>query len=150
MDLATRQELYNNRFLDKLGVKRIVSEQTVLLEPHNGNSIRKGRFDFLVLTDANKTIGFEVLTRPSHGKMSKKLSYAKEVDEFVFVIPSNSFELYRKNSSNGFHRVSRPKFFSPSFDTPRLSVWLVNPKNGQVEEKSVFSKVFNTQKSKQA
>lgn len=128
----------------ELDVKKIVPEQTVLLEPLHGNSPRKGRFDFWVLTRAGKTLGFEILSRPSHGKMKQKLSYAKETDEFVFVLPSTAFEFYRKNQRHGFLVHARKIFFSSEFSFPWLQVWLVNPKSGKIEQKSVFSRIFNT------
>ena len=127
----------------QLPLQKIVPEQTVVLEPLHGNSARKGRFDFLVLSQNGASIGIEVLLRPSHGKMKEKLSYAKEVDEFVFVMPSNSFELYRKNPRNGFRLQARPVSFSPEFGASSLKAWLVNPKNGQIEQKNRFSELFN-------
>ncbi|MBU0635579.1 hypothetical protein KKE06_00975 [Candidatus Micrarchaeota archaeon] len=134
------------RIQNQLEIQKIVPEQDVLLEPLRGNSLRQGRFDFLVLTKSGKAIGMEVLSRPSQGKMKQKLSYAKEVDEFVFVLPSNCFELYRKKPRKGFRAQGRKSFFDASFADPKILVWLLNPKSGGIEQKNTFEKVFNTAK----
>jgi hypothetical protein len=141
--LATLHELYKSSLLKETEISKVVPEQTVLLEPLRGNSIRKGRFDFLVLDKNGKTIGIEVLSRPSQGKMKQKLSYAKEVDEFVFVLPTHSFELYRKKPRNGFKLQGRKRFFSTAFSASTLQAWLVDPSNGTIVEKGRFSQLFN-------
>ena len=141
--LATLHELYKSNLLKEAEILKVVPEQTVLLEPLHGNSIRKGRFDFLVLNKNGKTIGIEVLTRPSRGKMRKKLSYAKEVDEFVFVLPIGSFEPYRKKPRNGFKLQGKKPFFSPEFSIPTLQAWLVDPQSGTIVQKDRFSRLFN-------
>ncbi len=97
----------------------------------------------MVLNKNGKTTGIEVLSRPSKGKMKQKLSYAKEVDEFVFVLPSNALELYRKNPRNGFRLQVRKLFFSAEFSTPTLQAWLVDPQSGTIVQKDRFSKLFN-------
>jgi hypothetical protein len=142
--VVTLHELYRSYTEKEIGIEKIVPEQTVLLELGNGKSIRRGRFDFLVLTGNGKSIGFEVLSRPSEGKMKRKLAYAKEVDEFVFVLPTTVFELYRKNPKHGFRLQGRKLFFSKEFSLPTLYVWLINPENGKIEQKAKFSQLFNT------
>lgn len=140
----TLDELLKKSVQLELQILRIVPEQTVLLEPLNGNGLRAGRFDFLVSTKDNRTIGFEVLLRPTHGKMTKKLAYAKQVDEFVFVLPFDSFSLYRKQSKKGFPALGHKHFFSPSFAKPHIKAWLVNEKTGEIETKKTFSELFHT------
>jgi len=118
-------------------------EKTVLLEKHGVE--RKGRFDFLVQTK-DKTIGIEVLTRPSQGKMKEKLAYANEVDEFIFVIPSQSMGLYRKHKTNGLKSIAHKKFLDKEFNEPKLRVWMIDCSQGKIEEKGPFSKIFEVQR----
>jgi len=132
--------------LNRLRVKRqpeivsITPEKSVLLEK-NGRE-REGRFDFLVRAK-DKTIGVEVLTRPSQGKLKEKLAYAQEVDEFVFALPSDSLGLYRKKKLNGFKRLAPKKFLGKEFLDRKLKVWLLDCRQGLVSEKGPFFKIFD-------
>ncbi len=126
-----------------LPVKKIVPEQNVLLCNLHGSSEREGRFDFLVLARDGKTLGFEVLSRPTHGKLKEKLSYAREVDEFVFVLPKESMVFYRKRQKKPFKAFAREKFVCNDFAETRIKAWLADAKNGLIEEKGAFCELFN-------
>lgn len=76
--------------------------------------------------------------------MTKKLAYAKEVDEFVFVLPFDSFALYRKQRKKGFPTLGHKHFFSAAFAKPHIKAWLVNEKNREIETKKTFSELFHT------
>jgi hypothetical protein len=142
MHLVVFHELQRMHANSIVCLERIVPEQNVLLECLHGNCEREGRFDFLVGEKNGKTIGFEILSRPSQGKMKQKLSYAKEVDEFVFVVPSNSLELYLKKPKKPFKNLARQKFFSKEFSEKKISVWLLDIIQGVVEKKALFSEIF--------
>lgn len=119
-------------------------EQTVILEPcGKGGCERKGRFDFLLETKDHETIGFEVLTRPSKGKLKKKLSYAREVQSFVFVMPEGFLNAYRKKQKRPFERIERGREFPPEFGSESLKAWLLDLKAKSFTEKNSFRKVFN-------
>jgi hypothetical protein len=139
MHLVVFHELNKMRVNKQPEIFGILPEKTVLLEKHG--SEREGRFDFLVQAK-NKTIGIEVLTRPSQGKLKAKLPYAKEVDEFVFVLPHDGLEFYRRKKLNGFKRVAPKKFLSKEFADPKLQVWLLDYKQGLISEKGKFSEIF--------
>jgi len=130
-------------FNKKIELKKICPEQTVLIHSKtNSDLCNEGRFDFLVETKKNKAIGIEVLTRPTKGKMKNKLRYAKEADYFVFVLPYNSMEFYRKQKKV-FHKKAKLKFFGKEFSGKNLFVWLLDLQKGEFTEKKEFSKVFN-------
>ena len=119
-------------------------EQTVILEPLKDNGFeRKGRFDFLLETKDRELVGFEVLTRPSKGKLKRKLSYAKEAQKFVFVLPENSLELYRRMEKRPFEKFKKDHCFPKEFSSQSLQAWLLDLNEKKVVEKNVFSKVFN-------
>jgi len=140
MHLLVFHELNRLRVTHEWPIEKILPEKTVLLTK-NG-SVRSGRFDFLVQTK-DKSIGIEVLTRPSQGKLKQKLAYASEVDEFVFVVPKEALEFYKKKDHKIPSRV-RPSFFGKEFKSPNLKAWIVDLADGRILKKSVFSKVFNT------
>ena len=142
MHFYTLHELKKMHLGLELPLFKITPEQEVLLEKHG---LREGRFDFLVESSEGKLIGFEVLTRPSKGKLKEKLAYSKEVDTFVFVLPNNSLGLYRKLGKKTFHRIAREKSMPKEFNSPSLYVWLFNPKDKRFVEKALFSKVFNVE-----
>lgn len=73
MHLQVFYELNRMRVQRDPEIVSISPEKTVLVEK-NGVE-REGKFDFLVQT-GQKTIGIEVLTRPSQGKLKEKLVYA--------------------------------------------------------------------------
>ncbi len=139
MHLLVFHELNRMRILRQPEILSIAPEKTVLLEKKGRE--REGRFDFLVQGKA-KTIGVEVLTRPSQGKMREKLAYAKEVDEFIFAIPEDSMGFYRKRDSNGLKRLVGKKFFGKEFKDAKLKVWLLDCGQGKVVEKGLFYKIF--------
>lgn len=120
-------------------ISSIVPEKTVIIEK-NGVE-RQGRFDFFVRA-GGRNIGIEVLTRPSQGKMRKKLAYAKEVDEFIFALPNEALGLYRKKQMNGFKRIAPKKFLGKEFADPKLRVWMLDCKNRAVQEKGFFPEIF--------
>lgn len=119
-------------------------EQTVILEPLRENGVeRKGRFDFLAETGRHETIGFEVLTRPSKGKMKKKLAYSNEVQKFVFVLPASSLLFYRKPKSKVFIKKAKLHYLPKEFNSAKLYAWILDLKEKRFTEKGQFSKVFN-------
>jgi hypothetical protein len=135
-------ELNRLRLTNEWPITAIIPEKSVLLTK-NG-SPRPGRFDFLVQL-RDRTIGFEVLSRPSQGKMRQKLAYASEVDEFVFVLPKESLSLYHKTHSARYRNRVRPNKLGHEFTDPRLSVWVVDIEEGKIVQRGVFSQVFNAQ-----
>ncbi len=143
MHFYTLHELKKMHLTLELPLSKIMPEQEVLLEK---NGLREGRFDFLVESREGKLIGFEILTRPSKGKLKEKLSYSKEADQFVFVLPRNSLGLYRKPKKKIFPRLGREKFLPKEFSSPCLYAWLFNPKDKRFVEKALFSKVFNVER----
>lgn len=143
MHLYTFNELNKMHLKQELELKKIQPEQTVLIHSKKNSFLsNQGKFDFLVETKENKLIGMEVLTRPSKGKMKDKLRYAKEADEFIFVLPFNAMEFYRKQKKV-FHKKAKLKFFGKEFSDKNLFVWLLDLKNGKFTEKNVFNKIFN-------
>jgi len=143
MHLYTFNELNKMHVKQELNLKRICPEQTVLIHSKtNSFCSNEGKFDFLVETKDNKLIGMEVLTRPSKGKMKNKLRYANEADEFIFVLPFNSMEFYRK-PEKVFHKKAKLKFFGKEFNKKNLFVWLLDLSKGKFTEKKAFSKIFN-------
>ena len=121
-------------------------EQGVILEPLREKGIeRKGSFDFLLETSNHELIGFEVLTRPSKGKLKRKLSYAKEVEKYVFVIPSGSFEFYKRKEKRPFEKISQEHCFPKEFNSEKLQVWLFDFWAKKFSQKGQFSKIFNVE-----
>lgn len=143
MYLYTQTELHKMHVKNEKPVSRIVPEQSVLIEKRSRK--REGRYDFFVETEKGKTLGIEVLTRPTQGKMKEKLAYAKNVDEFVFVVPHNSLNFYRKPKAEPIKRTVRLKSLGREFSSPKLSAWLFDPRKGIVEKGS-FSKLFNVER----
>lgn len=139
MHLVVLHELHRMRVQRQPQILSIAPEKTVLLEKRGTE--REGRFDFLVQTK-NRSIGVEVLTRPTQGKMKEKLPYANEVDEFIFVLPSDALSFYRKKKMNGFRRVAPKKFLSHEFASPKLRAWLLDCGKGAIVEKGPFYRVF--------
>lgn len=142
MHFYTMHELKRMHLSNELRIAKILPEQNVLLEKHG---VREGKYDFLIESAQGKLIGIEVLTRPTQGKMKEKMCYAEQVDEFVFVLPSSSMELYRKRGKKLFHSYSREKRFSSEFAGKKLYVWLFDLKTNSFPEKAQFSKVFNVE-----
>ncbi|MDO8538607.1 MAG: hypothetical protein Q7S21_07020 [archaeon] len=144
MHFLTIHELHKIHANQEWNIKRIIPEQEVILHKHH--SLRKGKFDFLVETVDNKIIGFEVLTRPSAGKMKEKLAYANEVDEFVFVLPYNDLEFYQKPRQKVFHKQIRRSSFGKEFNSKKLSAWMLNIPSAHFVLKDKFNKIFNVEK----
>lgn len=138
---STHAELLKPNFNPFFTPKNVFPEKEVLLERA---VLTEGKFDFLVESIEGKTIGVEVLTRPTPGKLLKKLSYAKKSDEFIFVLPCNSLELYKKKKNNGLHFFARKKSLPPEFASKSLFIWLFDPTTKEFLSKGVFSKEFNT------
>lgn len=139
MHLLTLHELNRIRVNGKWPITRLISEQTVLLHDEKG-SPKEGKFDFLVETP-RKTIGFEVLTRPSKGKMMKKLAYKEEVDEFVFVIPLPTLLPYQRTENTHGWKV-RPKKLPAIFGQKGLFVWLIDLEKQEITAKQPFQKLY--------
>ncbi len=142
MHLLVLHELHRMRASRQPEIVSIVPEKTVLLEKHG--SLREGRFDFLVQTK-DKTIGIEVMTRPSQGKLRSKLPYANQVDEFIFVLPHDALAFYRRKKLNGFKRLVPKKFLDSKFADKKLRVWLLDCKQGEVVEKGTFRRIFDVE-----
>ena len=138
MHLVVFHEL-NKISLSDRKIEEICPEKTVLLEKRGKECV--GRFDFLV-REKDKTVGIEVLGRPTKGKMKQKLAYAESVDEFIFAIPENSLELYRKHKKL-MHEQARPSFFPEEFNNKKLKTWLIDLPRGKISEKGCINKFFN-------
>lgn len=143
MHLYTQTELHRMHVRNEHPVSKIVPEKSVLIEKRSRK--RAGKYDFFVEAENGKTLGIEVLTRPTQGKMKEKLAYAKNVDEFVFVVPHNSLDFYRKPRAEPVKRAVRLKSLGREFSSPKLSAWLFDPNKGIVEKGS-FSKLFNVER----
>ncbi len=135
MHLCTLQELERDP-----EIKKISQEEETFLE---NNSI--GAYDFFAKT-GNGTIGIEVMTRPTKGKLKEKLRYKKNVDCFIFVIPKQRLCFYEKEPINIFPRKTRKKYFPKDFADPNLMVWIYNMETGKIEKKERFSKAFNVER----
>ncbi len=148
MHLIAWTELHRIRVNQGWPVTRMGAEQTVLVNFSRHKNPAEGRFDFYVETP-QKTIGFEVLTRPSKGKMIKKLSYGEEVDEFVFVLPKEALSVYKKTTSAPGKREwkVRPNFLPSVFGQAGLYVWLIDLEERRIIAKKPFSKIYNVKKS---
>lgn len=145
MHLLTLNELHRMRVNGVWPITRLVSEQTVLLSAAK-HAAKEGRFDFYVETP-RKTIGFEVLTRPSKGKMLKKFLYRNEVDQFVFVIPHDALLPYQRTEKNHGWKVRESKL-PPVFGEKNLYVWLVDVDAQRIIAKQPFSKLYNVELEK--
>lgn len=142
MHLLVWTELQRLRVNQKWPITRMVAEQTVVLnhDGHTPTPPREGKFDFFVETPA-KDIGFEVLTRPTKGKMIKKIAYWDEVDDFVFVIPHNALLPYQKTSTNHGWKV-RPKYLPSLFGQKGLYAWLVDLDEQRIIARQSFDKLY--------
>lgn len=81
---------------------------------------RQGAFDFFV-EENGKTIGFEVLSRPTRAEMKRKLIYADYADAFVFVILVNAMNFYKREKTP-FVSLADQLSFGKEFDKNNLSV----------------------------
>ncbi|MFH1240199.1 MAG: hypothetical protein V1672_03190 [Candidatus Diapherotrites archaeon] len=143
MHELTFQELNKMRISGNGTVKEISPEKEVVFSK-NGKP-REGSFDFLLVV-GNKTIGIEILTRPSKGKLKQKLFYADEVDEFIFVLPENSLNFYKILDGKPFNNWKKINYFGNEFSSDFLKVWLLNTEKGKFVEKGVFKTIFNVKK----
>lgn len=142
MHFYTLHELKKMHCLFILPLKKIFHEKTAVI----GNG-QKGSFDFLVETVSGKEIGIEVLTRPSKGKMKQKLSYSKNVDEFIFVIPEHFLENYKIHEKKGFKGAVKKHFLPKEFSSQKLFAWIFDTEKRAFTTKASFSGVFNTAKA---
>lgn len=140
---ATYFELLKSSAFPKFYPKNVTPEKTVVL---NENPVREGRFDFFVETLEGKLIGAEVLSRPSKGKLLQKLAYTKQVDEFIFVLPKNALELYRKKKKNGLHSSTRKKFLPQELGSKKIFVWLFDQENKNFSTKNELAGEYNIKK----
>ncbi len=145
MHLLTWTELQRMRVNGVWPITRMTSEQTVLLK-NGDHTPKEGKFDFWVETPT-KTIGFEVLTRPSKGKILKKLAYKEEVDDFVLVIPHDSLLPYQRTEKNRGWKV-RPHFLPFAFGQKGLYVWLVDLNERRIVAKQPFPKHYYVEAEK--
>ena len=145
MHELTFQELNRMRLTGHGIVKEISPEKEVIFSK-NGKP-REGSFDFLLVV-GSKTIGIEILTRPSKGKLKQKLFYADEVDEFIFVLPENSLNFYKILDGKPFNNWKKINYFGNEFSSDFLKVWLLDVENEKFTRKDVFRKIFNV-KNKQ-
>lgn len=141
MHLYVLHEFQKMRVNKQSVFEQIFFEKSVLLEK-NGKQ-RHGSFDFLIKS-SGKLTGFEVLTRPTQGKLKEKLAYAELVDEFVFVLPKNFLNFYKKPVAKIFHKKAKLNFFEKEFNNPKLSAWLLDFETGKFE-KTKFGKAFNVE-----
>ena len=143
MHLYVLNELHKMRVNCQILVNSISLEKNVEIEK-NGKKVC-GSFDFLVNSNG-KLLGFEVLTRPTQGKMREKLAYAKNVDEFIFVLPFDSLGFYKKPKTKIFHKQAKLNFFEKEFRNPKIRVWLFDIRTGKFE-KEQFNQLFNVNES---
>ncbi|MCX8190260.1 MAG: hypothetical protein N3F05_03490 [Candidatus Diapherotrites archaeon] len=123
--------------LRQLCAKNIKTEQSVSLSPR-----RTGSYD--IFAEINGSFfGFEILCRPTKGKLREKLAYLPFVDKYVFVIPSNSLSLYRKCFAKSFGPITRPKYFPSEFNNKKLCIWLCDIEKRKITVCSRFNKVMN-------
>ncbi|MDZ4256649.1 MAG: hypothetical protein U1C71_03510 [archaeon] len=140
MHLLAWTELHRLRVTQTWSITKIRAEQTVILHPTSHDQ-REGKFDFYAETPT-KTIGFEVLTRPSKGKLLKKFIYRPEVDEFVFILPNDALSKYRRKER--FGRRVQSHFLLPSqFGERGLFVWLIDLQDRRIVAKEPFFKIYN-------
>lgn len=143
MHLLTWNELHRLRVNAEWPITKMKAEQKVLVNFAGQRNPKAGAFDFYVETP-RKSIGFEVLTRPSKGKMLRKISYHNEVDEFVFVIPHDSLLPYqRTETAHGFH--VRSKALPSEFSRKGLYIWLVDLAEQRIIKRAPISKVYHVE-----
>ncbi len=106
---------------------------------------RKGSYDFLIEHNGTR-IGFELMSRPTKGKLKEKLAYLHNVDKYIFVFPMASFELYKRQQINCFTALTRPKFFPEDFSNKKLYVWLCSIDEKRIVTQARFEKIFNVKK----
>lgn len=126
--------------IKELKPEKLFAEYAVLLP--NG---RKGSYDFLAKQNG-LIIGFEIMNRPTKGKLKEKLAYLNGVDRYIFVLPVASFELYKKQPLGCFGTLTRPKFFPKEFANKKLFVWLCSIDENKIVVQGRFEKVFNVEK----
>lgn len=143
MHVLTLHELNRMRVHKKMPISRVAEEETVILGKKSQNGWKQGSFDFMVHLDNGKRIGVEVLARPTHGKLKRKLAYLPHVDQFVFVIPHLSLEAYFKHARKPYRNRVHERFLDQAFADSRLHVWLLDVKNQAFEAKQPFNKIFN-------
>ena len=145
MHLLTWNELHRLRVNAEWPITKMKAEQKVLVNFARQRTPKEGAFDFYVETP-RKSIGFEVLTRPSKGKMLRKISYGNEVDEFVFVIPHDSLLPYQKTDApHGFH--VRSKSLPKAFAKKGLYIWLVDLGEQRIVKRAPISRVYHVESS---
>ncbi len=136
MHALTLKELKRLRAVEDSGML-IEAEKPVILPRH-----RLGSYDYFTESN-NTTIGFEVMTRPTKGKLKEKLRYKAMVDRYVFVMPSTALGIYKKKKKRGLSSKVRPKFFPNEFNDLKLKAWLLDARKEKFTKKGVFRKIFN-------
>ncbi|MCR4368286.1 MAG: hypothetical protein NUV67_00060 [archaeon] len=144
MHECTLKEINSSREFNGKHVNKILPEKEVTLTK---KGMRKGSFDFFLETEEGTTIGMEILTRPSKGKLRQKLFYAHEADEYVFVLPKDAIEDYRKRDKV-FRHLTRQKFLPKEFDNPKLHVWLFDRNSRKIIAKLPLAGLFNVQRQR--
>ncbi|QQR92144.1 MAG: hypothetical protein IPJ89_03200 [Candidatus Iainarchaeum archaeon] len=143
MHLLTWNELHRLRVNAEWPITKMKAEQKVLVNFARQQNPKEGAFDFYVETP-RKRIGFEVLTRPSKGKMLRKISYRDEVDEFVFVIPHDSLLPYQKTeTAPGFH--VRSKALPKEFAQKGLYIWLVDLAEQRIIKRAPIARIYHVE-----
>jgi hypothetical protein len=137
MHWLTAQEIKRMNRCGEIVVLEFKQEMPAHLERN-----KLGYFDFFVRTP-DKTIGFEVMSRPTKGKLREKLCYANAVDEFVFVLPHNALEFYLRRPRPNFYEYTRTKSFPHEFSSDNLYVWMLDLEYGLFKAKALFREVFN-------
>ncbi len=137
MHSLTLKELKRIQAIQGTAIERIEKEKPTPL-PEN----RVGSYDFLTRSKSG-TVGFEVMTRPTKGKLKEKLRYRALVDKYVFVIPFNALGIYRKRKKRGYSVKARPKYFPKEFHDLGLRAWLLDTTNEKFTKKGAFHRIFN-------
>lgn len=126
---------------DTLNAKNIEVEKGVFI---NGKYFA---YDIFLKTEEGARIGFEILARPTKGKMKQKLVYATgDLDRFIFILPSNFLQFYMKQPKYALSNL-RPHFFGKCFDLKNLYVWLYGIAEDKIIKTNNFSDIFNVEKS---
>ena len=138
------KELESPQAMELFGIKAVLEEAPVQLAKNGSHPM--GKFDFLAETK-NGFIGFEVLTRPTKGKILEKLAYADTVDRFVFVFPEGSLGLYRKPAQKIFIKQSKLNRLERKFSRENVFVWMLDVYSKKFTKKGRISEVFNVEQA---
>ena len=147
LHIYTKHELIKGHLFGQRLSELVAEKEVALGSSRKVNGLRLGRFDFFARGAKGRTIGVEILSRPSHGKLKEKLAYTCGVDDFIFVLPEGTLELYRK-PAKAFHKNSRAKCLGPEFASASLYAWLFDTETRRFTVKDRFDRVFCVEKSR--